>query len=122
VATERRVITSEEVLTELGSEMSKNEAFVDQLRQDPAATLDGLGIEVPANVSVRLEQGADGQCRLVAYRAADSELTDDELRKVAGGLEAPQYTRVAASQSFTLTGRLVSSAGTIIIAYLAVGA
>jgi len=33
------------------------------------ATLDALGIEVPAGVTVRIESGSDGTCRLVAYRA-----------------------------------------------------
>ena len=81
MASEKRVITSEAVLAELGAKMEEDAAFIEQLKQDPVATLDASGIEVPAGVMVRLEPDSEGACRLVAYRSGDLELTDEELQQ-----------------------------------------
>jgi len=119
MADERRLITSEAVLAELGAKMETDPAFFDQLKQDPLAILDALGIEVPAAVTVRIESESDGTCRLVAYRSEDSELTDEDLSKVAGGVDMPNYALLASSPRFTLARDIASS--NILIAYLAAG-
>jgi len=119
MADERRVITSAEVLAELGAKMEADPTFFDQLKQDPVATLDAMGIEVPPGVMVRIESDPDGGCHLVAYRSEGTELTDEELSKVAGGVMGPNYTQLASSPRFNLA-RNVAYDG-VLIAYLAAG-
>src|SRR5512139_1603642 len=119
MADERRLITSDAVLAELGAKMEADPAFFDQLKQDPLATLDAMGIDVPAGVMVRIESEPDGGCRLVAYRSEESELTDEELSKVAGGIAMPNYMQLASSPRFTLARNIASDG--VLIAYLVAG-
>jgi hypothetical protein len=120
MASEKRVITSESVLAELGAKMEQDAAFIDQLRQDPVTTLDALGIEVPAGVMVRLEPESATTYRLAAYRSDASELTDEDLSKVAGGVAMPNPRLLGFSRPFKLSAGLSSEP--ILIAYLAAGA
>lgn len=118
MASEKRVITNDEVLTEIGTRMEADPAFLEQLRQNPVETLNALGVEVPAGVMVRIEAAEEGACRLAAYRSEGSELTDEDLAKVAGGVSMP-YTRLASSRPFRLAEGLAATGE--LIAYLAVG-
>ena len=67
---------------------------------------------------VRLEPESETSCRLVAYRSGDSELTDEELGQVAGGLDMPRFEPLASSRPFKLSTDFTAQA---LIAYLALG-
>ena len=118
MASEKRVITNDDVLSEIAAKMEQDPAFLQQLKQNPLETLDAFGVEVPKGVMVRIEPAEEGTCRLAAYRSEGAELTDEDLAKVAGGVGMP-FPTLGSSRSFRLPGDIV--AATDLIAYLAMG-
>lgn len=69
-------------------------AFLAQLRKDPQAAIDSMlkthGASVPANVEVHTYEESPGECLIVVSppRADDAELSEEELKAVAGGAPA----------------------------------
>jgi hypothetical protein len=94
MSAKRRVITDESVLAEVGAMMEKDAAFMEQLRQNPQGTLVSLGIEVPVGVLLRLEPDSPTTAHLAVY-VAETELTEEDLKQVAGGVTGPpsSFTR-----------------------------
>lgn len=65
-----------------------DESFKKKLLADPAATLKAEGMTVPDGVSVKAFENTDKVFHLV-IPAKPTDLSDDDLDKVAGGTLAP---------------------------------
>lgn len=61
-----------------------DEGFKRKLLRDPAATLKAEGMELPAGLSVKAMENTDKVFHLV-IPAKPTDLSDEELDKVAGG-------------------------------------
>ena len=61
-----------------------DEGFKRKLMADPVATLNAEGMEVPAGMSVKVLENTDTVSYLV-IPAQPAELSDQDLRNVAGG-------------------------------------
>ena len=61
---------------------------------DPSATLKAEGVEVPANLTIRVPENDDKLFHLVIpVKPADRELSDEDLSKVAGGMQIHGSTK-----------------------------
>lgn len=80
-------------------------AFADALRQDPVAAINAtFGLELPAEFDVQLHHETPSTLHLVLplrpiHAAADAELSEDDLERVAGG----GFGGVALSASLAVT-------------------
>lgn len=83
-----RSITDEVVFREVSARFAAEPPFRAQLKSDAAQTLEALGIEVPSGVLVQVESHPPDSDCLVVYGAENSELTDGDMEKVAGGVGA----------------------------------
>lgn len=68
-----------------------DEEFKKRLIDDPAAVLKENGIEMPEGMTVRLVEGKENEIlvRLPSRPPDSSELSDEDLEKVAGGISFP---------------------------------
>jgi hypothetical protein len=66
----------------------KDPAFRQRLLADPAGTLDGAGITLPAGHTVRVVQN-DAACSYIVIPLAPAGLSDEVLDSVAGGWGHP---------------------------------
>lgn len=69
-----------------------DEGFKRRLLEDPAGTMKGEGMEIPDGVEIRAVENTDRLFHLVLPPIpAASELTDDDLARIAGGRDGCRY-------------------------------
>ena len=85
-----RVITDDAVQRGIVDKYHQDEAFRAQMQRDPKAAVESLGFGIPEDAEVRVE-GDFPYDRLVIYSPQVSELTEDDLRQVTGGLAMPTF-------------------------------
>jgi hypothetical protein len=86
-----RVITDSATIEEVAAKFRSDGDFRALLIEDSGKALDSLGIQVPKDVVVRVEGDTPATERLVVYGPEGSELTDEDLEQVAGGLAMPTF-------------------------------
>jgi len=64
--------------------------FKQKLMADPAATLKAEGMDMPANLTFKVVENTDKEFYLV-LPARPTELSDDDLDKVAGGMTDKEF-------------------------------
>ena len=62
-----------------------DESFKAKLLSDPHAALAEAGVEVPAGATVKVVENTKDRLHLVLPPAPEAELSDEDLKKVAGG-------------------------------------
>ena len=81
-------MNQEEQRKALGQLIAKcwaDESFKQQLLADTMATLKAEGAELPAGLTVKAVENSDTVFHLVIPAKPRSDLSDDDLQKVAGG-------------------------------------
>jgi len=63
----------------------KDPAFANRLKSDPKAVLKEHGVEVPANVSVKVVSSGQNELHIPLPQKPGGELDDEHLKQVAGG-------------------------------------
>ena len=72
-------------ISEIVAKCSADQAFKRKLLADPASTLKAEGMEMPASMAIRVLENTDKVFHLV-IPAKQTDLSDEELDRVAGGL------------------------------------
>ena len=63
-----------------------DEGFKHKLLADPAATLKAQGVELPAGLSIKALENTDKVFHLVIPAKPTTDLSDEDLAKVSGGM------------------------------------
>ena len=69
-----------------------DDAFKAKLLSDPRAVLAEYGVEVPPGVTVEVVENTGERLHLVLPVAPEGELSEQELERVAGGLNGFAYS------------------------------